>query len=165
MSKTADRPATLQEYLELAYPITLTPEPEGGFTAEAKDLPGCITQGETAEEALENVEEAKALWLETALESGAPIPLPSHQGEFSGRFVVRMPKSLHRQLSWAADEEGVSLNHLVVSRLTSPPSQEALEMVLRQEIRSIEHKLARIEQQMKSMDVRDPQPDAMSKAH
>lgn len=67
----------LQDYLELMYPITLYPDSEGGYVAEIKDLPGCLTQGETLEEVMTNIKEAKELWLETAMEAGDEIPLPN----------------------------------------------------------------------------------------
>jgi len=67
---------TLNDYLKLEYPITLLPAREGGYVASLRDLPGCVTQGETPQEALEHLEEARHLWLETALELKKPIGLP-----------------------------------------------------------------------------------------
>ncbi|MEA5511970.1 type II toxin-antitoxin system HicB family antitoxin [Crocosphaera sp. UHCC 0190] len=69
---------SLDYYLNLPYPITLYPASEGGYVAEIKDLQGCLTQGETLEETINNINEAKALWLETAYDEGDQIPLPSH---------------------------------------------------------------------------------------
>ena len=66
----------LEYYLNLQYPITLYPDAEGGYVAEIKDLPGCLTQGETLEETIDNINEARELWLETAYESEDEIPLP-----------------------------------------------------------------------------------------
>lgn len=71
------KPESLQDYLNLNYPITLYPESDGGYTVMIKDLPGCISQGETLEEAIENIQEAKEAWLETAFEFQDEIPLPS----------------------------------------------------------------------------------------
>jgi antitoxin HicB len=68
---------SLEDYLKLNYPITLYPEPEGGYTVMVKDLPGCISQGDTLEEAMENIQDAKSAWLETAFEYQDEIPLPS----------------------------------------------------------------------------------------
>jgi antitoxin HicB len=51
----------LEHYLNLRYPITVYPEPEGGYIAMIKDLPGCITQGETPDESMANIEEARQL--------------------------------------------------------------------------------------------------------
>jgi antitoxin HicB len=52
-------------------------------------------------------------WIETALEDGQTIPLPRSIEDYSGRFVVRIPKSLHQELVEMAEREGVSLNTLV----------------------------------------------------
>jgi antitoxin HicB len=68
----------LEHYLKLDYPITLYPDSEeGGYVAEIRDLPGCLTQGETLEETIENINEARELWIETAYESNREIPLPN----------------------------------------------------------------------------------------
>jgi antitoxin HicB len=67
----------LEHYLELEYPAVLVAEPEGGYTAFHPDLEGCVAVGETPEEALANLAEARRLWLETAYECGDEIPLPS----------------------------------------------------------------------------------------
>jgi antitoxin HicB len=109
---------TLAHYLELAYPISLLPEAEGGYTAMHPDLPGCLTVGETAEEALENLKDAKQLWLEDAFESGHPIPLPVHAREYSGRVLLRMPPALHQALTAQAERAGNSLNQYIIGRLS-----------------------------------------------
>ncbi|RTH31776.1 toxin-antitoxin system HicB family antitoxin [Thermus scotoductus] len=116
----------LEYYLNLKYPVLLVPEPEGGFTALIPDLPGCVSVGETEEEALRNVEEARQLWLETAYEFGDEIPLPSSEREYSGRILVRMPKSLHRRLAEEAEAEGVSLNQYIVSLLSERSTVKSL---------------------------------------
>lgn len=67
---------TLADYLKLNYPITLHADLSGGYVAEIKDLPGCLTQGETLEETIKNINEARELWLETVYELGRSIPLP-----------------------------------------------------------------------------------------
>jgi antitoxin HicB len=67
----------IQSYLNRQYPITLYPDVEGGYVAEIKDLPGCLTQGDTLEETINNINEARELWIETAYEAGDEIPLPS----------------------------------------------------------------------------------------
>jgi antitoxin HicB len=68
----------VQNYLNLNYPITLYPDDErGGYVVEILDLPGCLSEGETLEEAVANINEARELWLEVAYESGRSIPLPS----------------------------------------------------------------------------------------
>jgi antitoxin HicB len=68
---------TLADYLNLKYPITLHINPDGGYVAEIRDLPGCLTQAETIEKTIANINEARELWLEKMYELGQPIPLPS----------------------------------------------------------------------------------------
>lgn len=108
----------LEYYLNLKYPVTVYPEPEGGYVAQIKDLPGCLTQGETPDEVLSNIEEARELWIETAYEFGDDIPLPNTGKEYSGKVLLRMPRSLHRQLVESAEREGVSFNQYVISLLS-----------------------------------------------
>lgn len=75
-NKQIEKPP-LEYYLNLQYPVTLYPDPEEGYVAQIKDLPGCLTQGETLDETIANINEARELWIETAYESGDDIPLPS----------------------------------------------------------------------------------------
>lgn len=108
----------LDRYMALPYRIEMVPD-EGGWFVSIPDLPGCISQGETPQEALEMIREAQELWLEVALEDGRPIPLPanSHEYDYSGKFNVRVPKHLHRDLARAAEAQGVSLNLFVATAL------------------------------------------------
>ena len=116
----------LEYYLNLKYPITFYPEKEGGYTAIIRDLPGCMTQGETLSEAMENIEEARELWIETVYETGKKdVPLPSTENEYSGRLLLRIPKSLHRHLSEGAEKEGVSLNQYILSLLSEANGKRA----------------------------------------
>jgi len=91
---------------------------DGGYVVEFPDLPGCITQIETLDELVANANEARELWIETAYERGLPIPEPTYPEQLSGKFNVRLPKSLHRALVDRAEAEGVSLNQLVVYLLS-----------------------------------------------
>ena len=74
--KTQIKPIALNDFLLLTYPITLYPEVNGGYTVMLTDLPGCLSQGETLEEAVANIHEAKVAWMEVAWECGDEIPLP-----------------------------------------------------------------------------------------
>jgi antitoxin HicB len=80
--------------------------------AEAPSLEGCITHGDTPEEALNNARDAVLSWLDMSISQGLPIP-ESGSKEYSGSFNVRLSKSLHAQLARRAKKEGVSLNHLI----------------------------------------------------
>ncbi len=108
---------TLEYYLSLNYKVELYPD-DGAFVAEIPDLPGCITQGDTMEEAISFINEAKILWLKTAIDRGITIPEPRQLDGYSGKFLLRMPKSLHARLAGQATDEGVSLNQYVVSLLS-----------------------------------------------
>lgn len=102
---------TLNDYMELPYRMEIVPDKEeGGYTVMFPELPGCITCGETLESAVSNVEDAKKAWLIAALEEGQKIPEPESQNEYSGQFKLRIPKSLHRQLSEHSKLEGISMN-------------------------------------------------------
>lgn len=69
---------SLDYYLTLKYPMSIYPEEDGGYVVLVPDLPGCMTQGETLDEALANIEEARELWIETVYTSGKQaISLPS----------------------------------------------------------------------------------------
>ena len=115
----------LKYYLSLKYPISIEEAPEGGYFIQIKDLPGCYSQSETVEEALKNIDEARKLWMESMYEDGNEIPLPGNaKKQYSGKFNVRVPKSLHRKLDEMAEKEGVSLNHYLVSTLSRAVGQE-----------------------------------------
>jgi antitoxin HicB len=64
----------------MKYRVLIEPDEDGVFVAQVPSLPGCITQGSTRAEALENVKEAVAGYLESLKEHGDPIP-PSIQFE------------------------------------------------------------------------------------
>ena len=108
----------LTYYMNLPYRDVIEADPAGGYVGYIPELPGCITQGETKEEILEMLEDAKAAWLSTALANSMEIPEPL-EGAFSGRFNLRIPKSLHRRLAMRAKEEGVSLNQLAMYLLAN----------------------------------------------
>jgi antitoxin HicB len=102
------------------YPFTvrhLSGDEGGGYLVEALDLNGCMADGETIEEAIHNLEDAINSWIHTAQELGCPVPSPSDDQQFSGKWVVRTPKSIHHRLVEMAKREGVSLNTLTVSLL------------------------------------------------
>jgi len=123
---------TVDYYMNLPYTIELRHDPEDeGWFVRIKELRGCMSEGDTPEEALAMIQEAMALWLEVALEEGIPIPEPRLEEEYSGKFVVRVPRSLHRELVERAREEGVSLNQYInvalaqaIYRPPAPPLSE-----------------------------------------
>lgn len=115
----------LDYFVSLPYSVRIYPEPDGsGYTAEIPDLPGCITCADTLDEVWELIEDAKRGWLELALTDGDPIPEPALpvENQPSGKFTVRVPRSLHRKLAEEARREGVSLNQFVTVALAETVS-------------------------------------------
>ena len=111
---------SLEYYMNLNYPIKLRPlskEEGGGWFAEIPDLPGCMSDGETREEALRNLDDAKETWISTTIKQGSVVSTPSTESVYSGRLTLRLPKTLHRKLAERAEREGVSLNQLILSSL------------------------------------------------
>lgn len=98
-------------------------EDDQGYIALARELPGCSAFGTSKEDALRELKHAMKAWIESAEKAGNPVPEPAKRPEFSGKLMVRMPKSLHAKLAASAGGEGVSLNQYVVSLLSS--AQEA----------------------------------------
>jgi antitoxin HicB len=87
------------------------------------EFPHLSAFGTTAADALAELEVALEGAIEVHVEEGWPIPtpigLPEPVGLPSGRFVARLPRSLHAQLVASAQRDGVSLNTLVVSLLSA----------------------------------------------
>ena len=129
MVTTANR-KPLEHYLSLQYPFVVHTDPDGGYVIVYPDLPGCLSQAETLDEIPAMAEDARTGWIETEYEEGRNIPEPSHQ-EYSGKFNVRIPKSLHRSLADAAAQDGVSLNQYVIMLLSSGNTQMQFERQLR----------------------------------
>lgn len=112
----------LDYYLSLKYPFkveTISQEEGGGFVITYPDLPGCMSDGETIEEALVNGEDASKAWIQTAYEKSIIVPEPNTViDKFSGRITLRTPKSLHKDLVEQAEKEGISLNQYIVYLLS-----------------------------------------------
>jgi antitoxin HicB len=118
---TSDTAVRVQELLARPYRMEVRGDPDEGYLATAPELPGCMTAGETPAEALELLRDAMAGWFESAIAHDDPIPAPAEASKdsYSGRLLLRMPKSLHRDLAKWAEREGVSLNQHVVSVLSA----------------------------------------------
>ncbi len=114
----------LEYYQGLEYSLNIIADPDGGYVAVFPDLPGCMTQGETLEEAIEMAQDARIGWIECEYDRDPhDIPMPSYPVEYSGRFNVRIPKSLHHLLADAAERDSVSLNQYVVMLLARGESE------------------------------------------
>ena len=108
----------VEKYVNLPYTIEFIPEEDGTYFVKVKELPGCMSAGDTPEEAVEMIHDAMRGWIESNIERGLEIPLPDVMKKYSGKFLVRVPTYLHRNLAEQAKKEGVSLNQFVVSLLS-----------------------------------------------
>lgn len=108
------------EVVELVYQpwnIEVHPYPDGGYFARVVELPGCMTEADTAGEALDMLEEARAEWLAVAVEQGLRIPQPLASADYSGKIFVRTSPELHRRVAEQAAKQGVSMSQWVSETL------------------------------------------------
>jgi predicted RNase H-like HicB family nuclease len=107
-----------------AYTHIISPLPAdegGGYLLTIPDLPGCLSDGETEAEAVENGRDAFMATVAALSDIGREIPAPAFRPQdisipaASGKFVARLPKTLHARLFARAKQEGVSLNALVLA--------------------------------------------------
>ena len=100
------------------FEITLLSEEDGpGYCITFPDLPGCMSDGATMEEAIRNGADAEKAWLAAAAKWGDTIAAPGQGPHKTGEFRTRVPKSLHARLARQAEIEGVSMNTLTVALL------------------------------------------------
>lgn len=106
------------------YPIeVIWSDEDESYIAIIPDLPGCSAWGKTEIEALQEAQGASKAWIRAAKKMKRPIPKPSLDNKFSGKFVMRLPKRLHAKLARTAKLQGVSLNQYVLYLLSG---QQAL---------------------------------------
>jgi len=105
------------------YRVALRFDPDGYRVAGHPELPGCLSDGATAQEALASLDIARDLWIESRRASGLPVPEPGEQPQYSGRLLLRIARSLHRELAQEAEGEGVSLNSWIARILAGRNTQ------------------------------------------
>ena len=106
----------LNYYMSLNYPILLEKYEEDGqerIVLRIPELKGVWASGSNFEESMADLAETKKVWFEACLEERIKIPEPVSEEDFSGKFVLRLDRSLHRVLSEQAKQAGVSLNQYV----------------------------------------------------
>jgi predicted HicB family RNase H-like nuclease len=141
----------LRYYLSLDYPVEIrkiSKEDGGGYLASIPQLgaKAFCADGETINEALANLEKVKENLFQDYLKDGIQIPEPEAEPEsiFSGKFVIRIPTSLHRQLVDIAHKQNVSLNQQIVYLLSYNTPLAAIESKFEECFSKIETKLSRI---------------------
>ena len=104
----------IKNYLKLPYTFNVGKDTEHDgkeyYYVYVNELPGCASDGETAEKALKNIKDAMYDWIETALINGDKVPTPD---SFSGKFTVRISPSLHKDLVSKVNKEGISINQFI----------------------------------------------------
>ena len=100
------------------YPFEVRPlstEEGGGYLISFPDFAECISDGESVDEAIENGRDALKATVAALKAKKMSVPAPNSGGVASGKFVARVPKTMHAQLATRARAEGVSLNALVLT--------------------------------------------------
>ncbi len=103
----------VRRYLTLPYRIAVVrdeADDAGPWRAAIEELPGCVVSGSTPADAAARIPAALAEWVATARADGREIPEPREARDYSGRLLLRMSRSLHRELAQAAERDQVSLN-------------------------------------------------------
>ncbi|MEX2540446.1 MAG: type II toxin-antitoxin system HicB family antitoxin [Trueperaceae bacterium] len=112
-------------------------ERDEGFIALCPEFPGLSAFGETVEDALNELDVALELGIETYQEEGWPLPEPANLPSTklpSGEFRVRLPKSLHARLARQAKLDGVSQNALLVSYVSQGLKGTEIQSAIRKEV-------------------------------
>lgn len=108
---------SIEDYMRRPYVIEVVQD-EDGWAATFSELPGLVAVADTWDELQQKIQDAKWSYFEAALEADLPIAEPGEGGEpASGRVLLRLPKSLHRQAARAAARDAVSVNTFLVSAI------------------------------------------------
>jgi len=83
------------------------------------EFPGCFAQGNTPNEAFNNLEEAAKVWIEASLAQGLNIPSPALNQSYSGKIALRIPRSLHKRAAQMAARDATSLNQFLITAISS----------------------------------------------
>ena len=121
-SRASQPDRTVERYLALPYHVTLVRDGDGDdgpWVAQVEELAGCTSRAETAEQAASGIQQAMSDWITEALREGREVPEPKPVDEHSGRLLLRMPRTLHAELTRLAEREGVSLNQFITDALAS----------------------------------------------
>lgn len=115
-----------RQCLRRPYARVIIPDDLGRYAAQVLEFPGCFAEGNTPEEAYENLEEAAENWVDSARSQGMAIPEPFASQGYSGAISLRLPKSIHRRAAEHAHRDGVSLNQFLVSAVAARVGAEDL---------------------------------------
>jgi len=99
------------------YRITWSPDDQE-YAGLCVEFPSLSWLAESPEASLDGIRKIVAEVVQDMSSKGESPPLPLSSKKFSGKFVVRIPPNVHRQLVIKAAEEGISLNRLISAKLT-----------------------------------------------
>lgn len=120
-------------------------EEDQSYVCSSSLLPGLMAFGNTKEEALIEGELALEAMLQSLKDEGSEIPQPDILEVYSGQFTLRLPRSFHRRLTEEAHKEGVSLNQLILFRLSeSQGKQEIVNTVIEKVAQTITYNDIRV---------------------
>lgn len=119
------------EIVNKPYVRRLEPDDAGGYVASVQEFPGCIAEGNTAEEAISNLNNAALSWVEAALSTGYEVREPISFAGCSGKIALRIPRGLHQQVAELAEQEETSVNQLLVTAIAQYVGGHASERLLK----------------------------------
>jgi antitoxin HicB len=111
-----------RRYLDLPYRIELArdgADDERPWRAVVEELPGCEVRGTTPPDAVSRIQAAMAEWVASAQAAGREVPQPHDARAYSGKLLLRMPKSLHADVAHAAERDQISINNYINSLLAA----------------------------------------------
>jgi len=111
----------IKYYIGLPYNVIVEQWDDGKgpyWVARIAELPHCLINADTPEEAVKEIQEVKIDWIKSNLERGLPIPEPRTR-KYSGQIRLRISPSLHRLLTYRAEIEGMSLNQYMATSLAT----------------------------------------------
>jgi antitoxin HicB len=110
----------VNDYMKLPYAVSVEWDADDEFfVARIGEIPECSGHGTSRNQAIDMAFDNLRDWIEDALESRERIPKPAPKPDLpSGKWVQRVPRSMHAELVILASKDGVSLNQLVVSILS-----------------------------------------------
>ena len=114
---------TVDEYMKLPYTVEVFRDESDdvpGYVTRVVELPGCITPADSFVELELMLDNAMRLWIEVTLEDGREAPTPQRDEEYSGEFVVRIPRSLHQRLVETATRDSATVDAFVTRVLAHP---------------------------------------------
>ena len=111
--------SSIEKYMQMPYTKTLTKTDLGTYFTKVVEIPDCIAEGKTPEEAFNMLEMSLKYYFKDAILNNKVIPTPIEVEKYSGRFVVRLAPSVHYQLARNALQKETSLNQVVTEAINS----------------------------------------------